>query len=102
LVSTIGAYVHPRHSKGSEQEESKWLDANYPGEDLGPGRKFETRVFRAGEPCGLGGYNCGVPQIDGYEFDLAGYNYAAHATSGHMKMCEKWSKRKATAKGEGR
>lgn len=35
LVSTVGAYVHPRHSGGGERGEAEWLKKNWPGEDEG-------------------------------------------------------------------
>lgn len=91
LVSTIGEYVHPRHSKGSEQAEAAWLNKNWPGEDIGSGRKYETMVFLAGKPCDAPECGCGLPQIDGNCLDFAGYNNAKDATEGHMKMCEIWA-----------
>lgn len=93
LVSTVGEYVHPHHGAGSEQGEAEWLKKNWPGEDIGYGRKYETMVFRAGNPCDsprCGG--CGLPQIDGAELDCNGYNNAGDATRGHMALCEKWAK----------
>lgn len=92
LISTVGEYVHPRHSGGSERTEEEWLSKNFPGEDIGIGRKYETMVFRAGEPCSIKTCGCGMPKIDGSEFDAAGYNSAGEATEGHMKMIAKWSK----------
>jgi len=92
LISTIGEYVHPRHSGGSEQGEAEWLKENWPGEDIGYGRKYETRVFKLGNktcPCG-----CGLPRpLDWCEIDSKGYNDAASAREGHLVLCEKYSKK---------
>ena len=92
LVSTVGEYVHPRHGGGSERGESEWLEKNWPGEEIGLGRKYETMVFRAGKPCARPGCGCGLPEIDGKEVDFDGYNNAKDATDGHMALCVKWSK----------
>src|SRR5262245_46801635 len=61
LVSTVGEFVHPRHGGGSEIEEARWLRANWPGEDIGLDRKYETMVFRAGDPCETKDCGCGLP-----------------------------------------
>jgi hypothetical protein len=90
LISTVGEYVHPRNSNGSEQAEAEWLKDNYLGEDIGLNRKYETMVFKAGKPCSCG---CGLPEIDGHKLDFAGYNIAGDARKGHMKMCAKWAKK---------
>ena len=87
LISTIGEYVHPRHSNGSEAKEAAWLKDNWPGEEIGYGRKYETMVFKAGEPCSCG---CGLPKIDGSDIDAQGYNTAKEATEGHMSLVEKY------------
>ena len=89
MVSTVGAYVHPRNSGGSEQAEAEWLKANYPGEDIGLDRKYETMVFECGEKCdcGCGGYRL----ADGNELGARGYMTADEATAGHMEMCNEWS-----------
>ena len=88
LVSTVGAYVHPRHSMGSEMEEAAWLKENWPSEDIGLDRKYETMVFRAGDPCASEACDCGLPTIDGHEIDLRGYNKSAAAAAGHLAMCK--------------
>ena len=93
LVSTVGEYVHPRHGTGSEQGESDWLKKNWPGEDIGHERKYETMVFLAGKPCDSPLCGCGLPKIDGNELAMAGYNRADDATRGHAKMCVKWAKK---------
>lgn len=87
LVSTVGAYVHPARSGGKEKIEAEWLKDNWPGEDIGFGRKYETMVFLAGEPCSQEGCNCGLPQISGGELDLRGANTPGEATAYHMELC---------------
>jgi hypothetical protein len=92
LVSTVGEYVHPRHSGGGEQAERKWLRANWPGEDIGYNRKYETMVFRlTGEICERQGCGCGLPDIASGEIDAAPYNERGQATDGHMRLCHKWA-----------
>ena len=92
LVSTVGEYVHPRHSGSSEKTEAEWLKKNWPGEDVGYGRKYETMVFEAGAPCADAKCGCGLPSIGGSELDARGYNSAKDAREGHMKLCRKWAK----------
>lgn len=92
LVSTVGAYVHPSKSKGNEHAESKWLAENWPGEDVGCGRKYETMVFEIiGDRCADVSCGCGMPQVDFSGLDFRGYNRAGDAASGHMELCEKWA-----------
>ena len=93
LVSTVGEYVHPRHSNGSEKAEREWLKLNYPGGDIGFGRKYETMVFRAGKPCAAPDCGCGLPTTDGNELDMLGCNTARAARAGHMKLCRKWAQK---------
>jgi hypothetical protein len=90
LVSTIGEYIHPSDSAGSEVKEAEWLKKNYPGRDIGYNRKYETMVFKAGPPCNAKDCHCGQPSIDGSELDSLGYNNAKDATEGHYLMCEKY------------
>lgn len=91
LVSTVGQYVPPRHSGGSERTEAAWLQENPDGEEIGCGRFYETMVFVAGMPCNKVGCNCGLPDISGRELDCAGYANAGDATRGHVEMCQRWS-----------
>ena len=93
LVSTVGEYVHPRHAAGSEVAEAEWLRDNWPGEDVGCERKYETMVFKAGNPCIVPGCGCGLPEHTGRELDFDGYNTAGSARAGHMAMCAKWAKK---------
>jgi hypothetical protein len=112
LVSTVGEYwperqvreiyaevcdpawlVENAHRKGDDFDRAYLQRFGY--EDIGYERKYETMVFRAGEPCTAEGCNCGPPTIDGSELDFEGYNTAGAATAGHMAMIEKWSARPA-------
>lgn len=91
LISTIGEYVHPRNSKGTEKDDYKWWEDNYPGEDLGSGFQYETFVFKAGNPCREEGCNCGQPTLsDTSEVDVIGANNAKEATAAHMTLCKKY------------
>ncbi len=90
LVSTVGEYVHPSRSKGGEQSEAKWLKANWPGEEIGCGRKYETMVFLAGEPCSSPECKCGLPTIAGSELDFRPANDAGTATANHYELCGKF------------
>lgn len=91
IISTVGAYVHPRHSKGSESTDSDWLRRNWPGADIGLGRKYETMVFEAGERCDSGECGCRMPTITGEELACDGYNKPGEAATGHLKMCLKYA-----------
>lgn len=90
-IREINAQVCGKTIKGRGDE---W-DANYfkefGWEELGPGRTYETMVFKAKrapseEICCPWRMDCGSEQ------DFAGYNDANAATAGHMAMCAKWSK----------
>ncbi len=89
LISTVGEYIHPRHSQGSEQVEPEWLKKNWPGEDIGWDRKYETMVFRAGKKCSHENCGCGLPEISGSELEMRGYNKRGDATNGHLALCRK-------------
>jgi hypothetical protein len=94
LVSSVGEYVHPRHSKGNERKESEWLKENWPGEDIGCDRKYETMVFIAGPRCVSKECMCGMPSLESpvIEIDSVGCNTRGQASKNHLSMCEKWSK----------
>jgi len=94
LVSTVGEYVPPRHVAGGDDVEFKWLKENWPGEDIGSGRKYETMVFRVdrGKRCEDESCGCGMPMVaDWMEKDFSGYNNAGDATRGHILTCKIWS-----------
>lgn len=105
LVSTVGQYLPDSQvreiaartrgvvleGRGDAREYDYLRKLGY--DDIGHGRKFETMVFRAGEPCSELECACGLPKIDGQELDVEGYNDAGAATRGHYAMCEKWAAR---------
>ena len=89
LISTVGRYVHPRHSKGSEIAEANYLRENPNGEEIGFGRHYETMVFKVtGKICTAPGCGCAMPEIDGAECGFDGYENPQAALIGHRKMCE--------------
>lgn len=106
LVSTVGEYlpdsgvreIMPQSrgitltGRGDERRASWMKQVGY--EEIGAGRKYETMVFRAGEPCTAKGCNCGLPLAEDWsELDSDGYNDVGSATRGHMAMCERWADR---------
>jgi hypothetical protein len=94
LVSTVGEYVHPRHSEGSEQKDSAWWIENWPGEDIGYNRKYETMVFHitSDKKCQVENCGCSTPaDVDFSELDVDGYNLRGDAERGHLAMCMKWA-----------
>jgi len=59
-------------------------------EEIGCGRTYETMVFKAEKSknkC------CPYRIIVEKEVDSAGYNSPEEAYKGHLKLCEKWSKK---------
>ncbi len=98
LISTVGAYVHPGYGGGTEIREREWLNENWPGEDIGVNRKYETMVFRCGERCVVKKCGCNMPEIVGSEEDSRGYNVAGEAAVGHLELCLKY----AAVEGESR
>jgi len=99
LISTVGAYVPPSECGGSERTESEWLKKNYPGKEIGFGRKYETMVFEAGKPCDAPKCGCGMPSISGSELDMEPANSDKEAREKHMELCNKWAKGKPLANG---
>lgn len=91
LVSTVGQYVHPRHTAGSEQAEADWLQEHPHGEEIGAGRYYETMVFRVIGHCDRPDCGCGLPVCDYGELDCRGYTTPAAATAGHMELCALWA-----------
>ena len=94
LVSTVGEYIHPRHSSGSERGDSEYLKEHPLGEEIGCGRLFETFVFKAGKPCDAPECGCGLPEIDGSEIDSLSANTRKDARDNHIKLCRKFARRK--------
>jgi hypothetical protein len=79
LISTVGDY-----RPGREEER-----AAIGGEDS----HFETRVFRAGDPCDGPGCGCGLPDADGPELECRRYDTAGEAQAGHLALIEEWRHR---------
>ena len=99
LVSSVGQYIHPgvvamKYGVWSEKNEHLYLKENYPGDDIGYQRKFESMVFScSGRVCEEEGCDCGMPLIEDFtELDILGCNSAREATTNHMQLCEKCSK----------
>jgi len=96
LVSTVGEYVHPRHNLTNEKEWYEWRRDNWPGEDIGYNRKYETMVFIAGPtdcpPDGEQLCKCGVPSLlDSTELEILPANDGGVATANHMLLCHKYA-----------
>lgn len=91
LVSTVGLYVPPHKTGGSERTEAEWLADNPDGADIGCDRKYETRVFGAGEPCTSSDCNCGLPTTVHPELDVFPANKAGDARANHMTLCKKYA-----------
>jgi hypothetical protein len=104
LVSTVGQYV-PGESTREALAKSRGIVLSGRGDDryadymnkigyeeIGFGRKYETMVFRAGNPCTNVDCNCGMPELaDASQLDTREYNSAGEATAGHIELCHKWS-----------
>lgn len=91
VVSSVGEYIHPRHSGGSERAEAEWMKDNWPGEYIGRNRKYETMVFHAAGRCNEPDCMCGQPDIDPAEVECRGCNTRKEATENHMAMCHKYA-----------
>jgi len=75
MVSTVGEY---RDHTGKIRE-------------IGIRRFYETMVFRLYKKPN----ECGCPRIDPTELETAGYkNDCQEAVNGHMKMVERWKRKK--------
>ncbi|SRR5579883_1678080 len=98
LISTVGEYVHPRHGRGSEVEESKWLSKHPLGEQVGCDRLFETMVFKAGKPCTAKSCGCGMPAVIGHELNCLGANDRKTATANHYELCHKYAAKQHSKK----
>ena len=102
IVSTVGEYVPDSVVRKIEVEvkKDKPLPKGDAGEyeylkrygfaQIGADRAYETMVFRAEKSknkC------CPYRIIVEKEVDSAGYNSPEEAYKGHLKLCEKWSKK---------
>ncbi len=64
-------------------------------ETLGAERTYETMVFKCHPTQNKKSAECCPYRIDvSSEVDMEGYNSAGEAYLGHMKLCEKWAKKK--------
>ncbi len=65
-------------------------------EELGPGRLYETMVFKAVKSSKKGDRacaSCPFQMASGSDLDFTGYMTGKEAYEGHMKMCKKWAKK---------
>jgi hypothetical protein len=108
IVSTVGEYWPERipreiHAKIYDQNwfiENKELRGDtfdheyfkkFGYEEIGCGRTYETMVFEAFK---IKDSQCCPYEINvGKQVDFDGYNNAKEAYEGHIKMCQKWSKK---------
>lgn len=99
IVSTVGEYL-PEHEIREMNAQLKGVKLTGFGrdridnylvkigfEELGIGRKYETKVFNAQKSKSVKSC-CPWVIADGNELESGGYNEAADAIKGHMRMCE--------------
>jgi hypothetical protein len=93
LISTIGEMVTPGDSGGSERAEAEWLRKNFPGRDVGLGRKYETYVFPLGlEVCKEKDCGCNARQPSNWsELAGRGSNTRGDARNRHMELCREYA-----------
>ncbi len=77
--------------KGDEYDFNYMKAIGY--EDLGMDRKYETMVFPASKNENKDQQCCPYRVAQFLELDSKGYNDPGEAYKGHMKMCERWSKK---------
>ena len=107
IVSTVGELWNDREVRKilAKSRNPKWFNENqmlkgdafdaayrkkWGFEDIGCDRKYETAVFKAkksNHKC------CPYEAISWEEIDFCGYNTAEEAYAGHLRMCNKWSKK---------
>jgi hypothetical protein len=107
LVSTVGEYwpERPVREIHAHVHDPKWLAENqhrrggdfdsaymkrFGFENIGCDRKYETFVFKAGEPCKSETCGCGLPEINGSELDSLSANDAKTAANNHLILCRKF------------
>jgi len=108
IVSTVGELWNERKVREihAEVHDKNWLMKNiqlkgddfdnsyfkrFEFEEIGMKRTYETMVFKAKKSknkC------CPFEIILSEEVDFRGYNKPEDAFKGHLKLCEKWSKKK--------
>ena len=82
-------YEQNKHLRGSEFDSAYYKKFGY--EEIGIGRKYETMVFKAiknKNKCG-----CKYIMKSAENVDFKGYNNPEEAYKGHLKLCNKWSKK---------
>jgi hypothetical protein len=82
IVSTVGAFFPSPEGKM---------------EIIGIDRFFETMVFKCGKICKRADCRCNMPETNGRELDMAGYETAGEAQAGHKKMIKKWTEKQKEA-----
>jgi len=110
IVSTVGELWPERSSREihAKVHNPKWLAENrhllgdtfdvaymkkFGYQDIGCDRKYETMVFKAVKMPKGRCSACLYTISSGDEVDFLGYNDAASAYKGHLKLCKKWSKK---------
>ena len=108
IVSTIGEYwtsiecrkiyakiydpkwfLENKHLKGDDFDHAYFKRFGF--ETIGVNRLYETMVFKAkksNKKC------CPYEIIVSKDVDMQGYNEADKAREGHLKLCNKWSKKR--------
>ena len=77
-----------KHLKGDEFDHAYFKKFGY--EEIGYERTYETMVFEAKK---VKSKCCPFKIIVEKEVDFLGYNKPEDAVKGHMKLCNKWSKK---------
>jgi len=80
-------YAMHKHLLGDDFESAYFKKFGY--QDIGADRKYETMVFKAKKGLGC----CPWRQQSGENFDFGSYSTDKEAREGHMKLCNKWSKK---------
>lgn len=90
LVSTVGEFVYLTDSGTSEPQEDRWLRENWPGREIGSGRKYETMAFRICGAVDDDPYD-DVPSYDPTELALWAANDRRTAQRNHMEACRTYA-----------
>lgn len=106
LISTVGEYF-PDYQVREIYAESRGVKLEGIGDErradymrkigfetIGYNRLYETMVFLAGKPCSRKGCDCQLPELASSELDFAPYNDQKSATEGHMRLCQKYARKK--------
>ena len=96
LVSTVGEYVHPRNSGGSEAVERAYLTDNPFGEriPIAEDKFYETMVFATGPRCRDKDCGCRIPTLkSGRELAGSRSKTRREAQKAHMKLCAEYAEK---------